>query len=627
MKIAVIYPPHAEPEVLPLGAVRLAAGLAAAGHAVTLHDANQDAWARWLDPARLRAAVPALAAQRDRLAAAPSLHGADAWAYLRCLRGSVGADLVADALPGAMAEIAAPGDGAARGRAKRIIEAALDVALWPLEGRATLNDLTMPCSTESSGDMANAAGRAEAFAGFWSDWWAAIGAMPDCVVLWLDADQQLVPVAVLAKLLARHAPRVRLVADGPLAAFLQRCADAGAAPLAHLGIEAGAGLPAMAPTELAQAWLARWLEQRRLGAPVAAVVAPADTCDQQALVADLRLLRAAAPGLRVHLGSPWPWQALRAVAEQAGLSEGWSACVRFGFDVDTRGAAALRALGCRALHFEVKGRAGYDGPVAEAIDTMLGSFGAARAAGLATLGSLVYGFPRDDDASFGRVATALGAESAAVDQWVRWRTWRLYRFSPPWHSAPDHGIAGLHAPPAERDWHRHCNFVTTQGEDSRQHAERAWGWRQAFPARPQDFPASALVSDDAGLATSCTARPRVTAPRDGRVEAVPGDAAVPTPYNYAALDQRYGPFVPAAGLPWPEDRFDAGTAQWVARGFDADRVCVISGGVAQLLARCRPSAPATTLAAQLARGGADGQAQLARLLQAGLVRTCQEVVR
>ena len=634
MNICIVYPPHAEPEALPLGAARLAARLAKGGARVALVDANQQAWNRWLQRDHLERQLTDMRSTRDRLAGVGALHGAQAWAYHRAVRGTVGSGLLLNALTQAQAELAGPELGGRRAWAKRIIEAALDIAMWPAEGCATLNDLTLVHSTESSADVVAAARQPEQmnpFAAFWSEWLAAQTPLPDELVLWLDTDQQLIPAATLAVVLASRGSPTRLLLAGPLTGFLRQCdtpSDTpGEAPrwsaLFHGVCDAP---PYTGEDDAAAGYLAQLASQRRLGAPMATLSCElAGASAVRSLLSDVLVMHRGAPGLRPHLGTPLPVAELLAVADgvraQApGLC--WSATVKFGFDLEPAAAERLRAAGCQALHFEIKGFAGYAMPWREAHEVLLRSLAAARSSGLATLGSLVYGFPSDDADSFERFISAMRRTPDAVDQWVRFRVYRLYRFSDAWRHPQRWDVAQVFEPPEGRDWCRHVDFISRHGLDSRHFHAQATRWLAEFKQREHDFPASPMGSDDAGFgrAKAAVAVALAELVAGQLIEPVPGDALQRASFDFSAMDKVYGSHVPGPGRAWPEQAFAAGGALWLARGFHADKLSAIGSGTAKLLQACQASTTAGALSAALARGGGDGDVLLRKLLKSGLVR-------
>jgi hypothetical protein len=628
MNVCILYPPHVEPESVPLGAVRLAARLEEAGAQVELLDANQLAWARWLDPGHLGRQVRLLLAERQRLSTRTALQGAEAWAYCRALRGTVGWSLLLSRLDSARAELASPGSADRRAWARRIIEVALDTALWPATGQASLHDLTLAHSTESSSDVLALADdtTTNPYAAFWAAWLDTRTAVPDHIVLWLEADQQLVPAATLTAELRRRRATAQVHLDGPFGAFLRRCdVQHGTAACGRvLGVsQVGLGMtfPSAAQATGEERWLSACLSQRVLGAP--AVALGADAGGINALKEDLALVRRTAPSVQAHITTPLPLSDLLAVADtelECGDGAAWSATLRYGFALDAASATRLRRAGCRALHFEVKGFAGYDMPQERALATMLRSFEQARVGGLVTLGSAVYGFPSDSDAAFAAFAEAMAREPQALDRWVRFRLWRLYRYSEPWREPARHDIKRVFAEEPGRDWCRHVNFLGRHGLDSREFGARAVELHAQLATRSQDFPASPLISDDAGLGLPFAGPATAAAEPADLLEAVPEDAVHHTDFDFTQMDRLLGSHVPANGHPWPQQQFMAGSGQWLARGFSAERLSVIGSGTAQLVQRCRAPVSVDALSALLARGGGDGAALLNRMMRAGLVR-------
>lgn len=634
MKICIVNPPQVEPEMLPLGAAKLAATLQQRGNNVEMIDANQQVWNRWLDPQHLQRQAQDMRQALDRLGSRDTVAGFDAWMVHRAVRGTVGFPLLLEAITPARAELGRLEPGARRGWARRIIESALDIALWPAPGTATLNDLTLMHSTESSADVLEVA-RSDVdnlFSAFWTTWIDARHDWPEELVLWLETDQQLIPAATLAHIVRARHPQTRLRLAGPFSRFLALCVGEGGSAGWQGLFDGYCDVSAAQPTSLGAdqtliGFLTGLASQRVLGAPVVSLASDATDADgAPGLLRDLCHLHQACPTLQLHVGTPLPVPTLAALAEGLGvLAPGarWSTMVKFGFRLDRTTAARLQAAGCCALHFEIKGFAGYDLPPEPARDVLLQSLAQARSTGLPTLASVVYGFPSDAAASFAQFVSTMRQTIDSVDRWVRFRVYRLYRFSEAWRNPQAWGITQVFEPPSGSDWCRHVDFVTRSGLDSRQFHQQALELLSKFGARAHDFPPSPTLGDDAGIGATPSQSTSATAAfsEQDRLEAIPADALQSVHFDFSAMDKVYGTHVPGPGRRWPEQCFAAGQPTWLARGFSAERLTTVGAGTVKLLQMFQAPAPASEIASRLARvGDGDGHALLRKLVQSGLMR-------
>jgi len=334
-----VDPPYREPEEVPVAMAKAAVVLRRDGHDVTCVDANQALWAEWLAPGFLAGKLQRMAGERRRREAAGALcDGDEAYRHYRALRATVGVPRLLAQLPAARAALAARTSPAPeRAWAKRIIGNFPDVALWPIPGEARLNDLTLTASTECSADvsrMARGGDDANPFFGFWSDWIGRMGSSPtETLVIWLEADQQLIPGATLAARLKAGGRAPRIVVSGPFVGFLSDLATAAAGPPWWSGLfdALKPNGPEGEPDSDGLAAELRSLVARRHGASGASdaaprVVAPSPrTVDPDHLASEMAAIAAAFEETIVHLPTPRSVADLLAIA--ARLRAGpWAFC-------------------------------------------------------------------------------------------------------------------------------------------------------------------------------------------------------------------------------------------------------------------------------------------------------------
>jgi len=568
-----IHPPYTELESMPLRMLNVATRVAQGGGDVEVLDANSACFRTWLDVPFLRGQMARMERVVHRLTSASELAADDAYTLHRAVRGTVGGEKLLAALPAARATLDRP-------RSKRVVESALDIALWPARGVATLGDLTLASSTERIADvvaMASAPPDANRFVRFWQGWLEDRRfAAPATLVLWLEADQQLFPAVTLARLMRSRGPDLRLVLAGPFAAFLKQASKTDRWWASFFDDIAPAELDARPTDDLDPALLTSFVEERLLGEPA---VVPIEVPTAAAIGA----AHAAFPNAVLHLTQP---QRVTDLALLDGQGARLSAVVKFGFALDRDLARELRRGGFETLHFEVKGHAGYKASEEAARESILESFAAARNAEMTTLASLVYGYPTDRASSFERFATAIASEKDSVDRWVRMKIYRLYRFSPAWARPSELGITARFAPPADRELARHVAFTTASGLDSRQFATEAQKALALFDARSQDFPRSPILSDDAGLRTEERIAPVVPLiPRDAWLEAAPRTDVRTLPFSFAELDATFGSFVPGPNRRVPDKRFLRADSH-LTRSVEGDTIKTLNSGIMKLLDAC-----------------------------------------
>jgi hypothetical protein len=331
----------------------------------------------------------------------------------------------------------------------------------------------------------------------------------------------------------------------------------------------------------------------------------------------------------VHIRTPLTVARLAGLAQKLGQSSKpphWGAMVKFGFSLDRRQANDLRAAGCKYLHFEIKGFAGYPGSEDESLSTMLASLEAARSAGLRVMATLVYGYPLDSAESFERFIARMKPHRAAVDRWVRFKIFRLYRNSAAWREPRAHGIRARLEAPAGMDLARHVPFVTDTGLRSEDFPAAAQLMLTEFGHGNGDFPPSPLLSDDAWCEperipiTAAGKTAAELAPND-LVQGIASEALDATPFRPAALDDAFRTYVPGPGRPLPALELSAGTPERIARTADGTRVISINAALLRVLDVCRTPIATDELVSRLTRAtGGDGAALLRKLFDRGLLR-------
>ncbi|RXT29804.1 hypothetical protein B5P46_01650 [Rhizobium leguminosarum] len=629
MKALFLVPPLTDPTRLPEPLLRAAAMVLATGG--DIFDANRAAYRTFITNNHLMARQRILKSRLPGDGHGLISTAEEFYDYYRLLKSRLHTDDGAWNDPDAiLQDLADPRlNFAKRDALRQDVERALDAAIAPYRANIRLNDLTAIHTTESSAELAAAAqlGEENPFCGFWN---ACLSDEPrmrmPLWLVWLDRDQQLIPLATLLAIVAgRSAPQIRLV--GPFTENLSLCATtwltacvAGAHRTMDEAFDAvGIDGP---PTDAGAI------------ADALRILAPGRASEQVTLELDPNecgrletLTHACSSSLRLHVDKPLSIEALQSLAARIPVPRKWSASLRFGEVPNAETLVALSSRGMHSLHFEVKGFAGYVDEEAARVGIER-AFAHTREAGMTVLASLVYGFPHDSPEAFERFLSFLSGRLDAVDRLVRFRLFQVHSGSPQERLPGEHGIVEVVAPDPNHDLARTRGYITRSGFDSRLFGAQAARAIAALAAPSPHFPATPLAMDssdfgDAGLEHPIPSRTRSMLPVPGRADVVrldPDVVLVSANYAFRALDAQFRGWLPRPGLPLPLPLAELQSLS-LLRNRRTGAVTGIGESGRRLLEALREQCTVDELARETATDPAVLCVALGRLLAADLIQT------
>jgi hypothetical protein len=462
-------------------------------------------------------------------------------------------------------------------------------AAWPT--LIDLNDLTLRYSTQSLPDILAATQdkRQNPYLAFWHERLGDLASkQADAIIIWIEADQQLIPAFTLASVLKQAQSQARIILMGP---FLQPFAEVweretswrelvdeivpGAHPRTTLTYEGKELLAETVTRE--EIWsldglpLERYLAQP----PVVALTLdefetlPGETEQDTKIVEQLYrrmcALQQAKPGLRLHITTPLQRKSLEYLAHlmQRGNLKGcgptgiWGSFVAFGTHLSSDITQALADVGCCYLHFELKGFLGYRDPDS-ARNTMTESWRNTREAGMRVLWTVVFGHPLDDPKRFADFVAFLREQRTMADRLVRFKVYRLYRGSRFWRHEKEYGLQIINKDSGVGSLQRHFSFISTVGGDSRELQRAAPAHIAALQCGAGDLPRVPLMLDDCAFPRhSQEAEEGLSRPRESHTSDSTGRMLQLAPtvvlhrfgYPFGELESRWSGFMPSQPLP------------------------------------------------------------------------------
>ncbi|MDD7911520.1 hypothetical protein PUV47_16435 [Pseudovibrio exalbescens] len=599
MSLRLIYPPQTDPTAPDVELIDLAARVCAmGGH---LLDANQLAFRRFLSGSHAAARCALL---EEKLAdSAPDeglLNGDHAYGYYRLLRSKLLQSDLSEEDAGHMLSALLQQDASPRRQdvLRQDIERRLEVGIAPYYGQLRLNDLTAVHSTEVSSDLrAVCEDQSFPYHDFWRVLIRRVGVQAsETWLVWLDADQQLLPAMSLLEALSEFSTHgedlPNLVFCGPVSPSLNKAKKCGALP--DVPVEILPDKPSVM-AKLADADIGvsphHWVSAigsftlQRPAVPVLRVTAsPESNHAFHSMLASGALDETSVRLLFVAPSTP------DALLDLAGLLAGkeakWSATLGFGRTLSREVAQRLAHGGLSSLMFEVKGFAGWpDEPSAQ--EGLLASWRAAKQAGLYVSLTLVYGFPRDTAASFERFISFLEMNRDEIDQILRLKLYRVPIGSPAHQTPEDFGIVEL-MDPGNADLPRTLHFRSETGLNSENFFQTAAELAPRLKLRDNDLPPSPLHADE-GTPNAIQIPEQTKSGLTGefgdnmKVTKAPGVRLVQTQFDYRALDDLYGDFRPRPNTPPPQPTNVAAKKAWLAYNANNGRILNLSDVLGGLL--------------------------------------------
>jgi hypothetical protein len=653
--IQVLFPPQADPGFIPFRASTLAKRLRLMNHDVRLDDDNQQAYAYFLDPERLKFRIQEAEhalhlMEQQEGQTFESLQ--EEYRYYRTGRALLYGTNLPEKVTSALEVLRRPEFSLEEAdEAKKVLQHALEVAGLPSSpSLISLNDLNMQYSSESSEHIVKAAREDEInpYVEFWQARLQQIKQdQPDAVLFWIELDQQLIPAYTLARLIKEVGVAAELILAGPFVEFYgEKLAEDGPwktwfdhvvyepGMLQSLVVKGQKRMDAGAKYE--DVWSVEGLPLNSyLGQPATVVLnlqegvhifeSTQATEAVMGLYGRMSALALENASLRFYINPSVRPELLCALAEQMIQDEfqsEWGSIVYFGTSLSSEQARLLASAGCKFLHFECKGFLGYP-DVETGKQQMVENWKHAHEAGIHVLMSAVFGHPNESLESFAAFSTFVGEQYDAIDRIPRFQLYRLFWNSDFWRNPGAYGIYELESPRADRDLQRHFSFKSEAGVDKDLLYPLALEHIGKMKQRTYDFPALALRLDDWAF----HAPQETTAPKAEQQTYIHSDEPATwriSPhvevrrfaYPFGDLERRWKVFL-IGQMPWPQEELLMKAPTFVMYRKDVGRLSVINGAVYKVLQLCNQPITEADLTAQF-------QAKQAESLKALLKKVAAE---
>lgn len=618
--IHLLFPPLVDPSYIPYRMSSLTRRLHLAGCNVQLSDNNQEAYQYFLEPDRLQRCLNHAHTSLREMETATDLTGIQAYRYYRTIRAIMYGSVLSPQLS-TQWETFGQQNSAQQKKTRRSLQHALELASLPFfPTLIQLNDLIFTYSTQSTQDILDAIVDVQVnpYNNFWQPRIQYIQRnAPQCVVLWIEFDQQLIPAFTLAACLKATSIPPRIIATGPFISTFQEAWTSERVWSRIIDQFVCAKDPFFSliesiPSEehyQQKIWSLQGLplEQYLCQPPTISLSLDEDgelpgegeqTIEKsEHLFARMQVLAQEHPLIRFHISTPLNNILLLKLAtllQMHACSFTWGSTVAYGTTISTNTAQHLVQAHCRYLHLELKGYLGYSHENVLAQHELITSWNVIHQAGLHILWTVIYGHPLDDLGAFPDFIAFLTKNAEKVDKLVRFKVFRLYRHSRFWEHANDYHLSIEKEESQQRqDLQRFFNFRTQSGFDSRTFHTNSDQYIADLQKHVGELPNPPLLLDDwlfeehlYGQENASASQPVFS--EEDMIQVAPSTVVLTISYTYQQLDQQWRQFLyNLAELPHLTEKVpltkNASTLMYTA---SLDRLLGANDGVRKIVSLC-----------------------------------------
>lgn len=403
-----------------------------------------------------------------------------------------------------------------REKARTIIRYALEAFQLPyLPTQLTINDANLIFSTESTEQIIESIEHeSNPFYAYLEN---IVGEVNRNWVIWVEADQQLIPTFTLTHLIQRKFPKANIQWMGPFFADFGKLLidsppmgidEVRAITVPHDFLEAI--LPSTNNTQLT--WSTECLNVKEYWSPYT------DIQVRKEWMKDPDFFSWLSKGdqnvkKRLYLYQPTTIEEAIDFSERIlhyNINLSWGIYLKFNQALSHKEAETLKSRGLDWIHWELKGWQANE-PFNNAKYKLKETWHVCKKMGINLYHSIVMGYPLTSPESFADFVKFLDENTDSVERLIRFKLFRLYKNSSFWNEAKHYGIEWISEQTPGKDLQRGFHFKTKTGWNSETFNMTAASYIKLLqqPLR-RDFPRDVLAVDDTKLSMPQTQSSKTT---------------------------------------------------------------------------------------------------------------------